>query len=218
MSIRLAISVEGPTEETFVKTVLCPYLMEKSSNLSTITPILIEHRPKRDKHNQSRKYKGGFVNLKNIKESLNRIIDDFDKITTLYDFYGFDNKGTKNKQQLEKDILNTISPNQQKKLIPYVQMYEFEGLLFSDPTVLGDCFYEQHYTVWANNILTKFNNNPETINDSKEDALSKRLEKKIENYDKVVHGSFIAMNIGIDTIKQKCPNFKEWVEKLENLI
>jgi hypothetical protein len=38
----------------------------------------------------------------------------------------------------------------------------------------------------------------------------------IEGYDKVVYGSLIALQIGIDAILEKCPHFNEWINTLSN--
>jgi hypothetical protein len=48
-------------------------------------------------------------------------------VTTLYDFYGFKKlSDNETKKTLEKKIKNGIKQGQQHKIIPYVQMYEFE--------------------------------------------------------------------------------------------
>jgi hypothetical protein len=56
--------------------------------------------------------------------------------------------------------------------------------------------------------------NPELINDGAETAPSKRLKVLIPKYDKVLHGSFIAIDTGLNTILKKCPRFKAWTEKI----
>ena len=71
--VRLAISVEGQTEEIFVKTILKPHLIQRNIY---IEPILLGR-------------KGGNVSLSRIKTDLNRLSNSFDKVTTLYDFYGY---------------------------------------------------------------------------------------------------------------------------------
>lgn len=47
-------------------------------------------------------------------------------------------------------------------------------------------------------------------------APSKRLLAIKENYDKVIEGNLIALEIGIEKILEKCPRFKAWIEKLIN--
>ena len=56
--------------------------------------------------------------------------------------------------------------------------------------------------------------NPEDINSSPEGAPSKRLLKIVPEYDKVIFGNIVAMEIGITSILEKCPRFRAWVESL----
>ncbi len=55
---------------------------------------------------------------------------------------------------------------------------------------------------------------PELINNSPETAPSKRLIAAIPDYNKVVVGICVAMDIGLEKIREKCPLFNEWVERL----
>ena len=61
------------------------------------------------------------------------------------------------------------------------------------------------------------NPNPETINNSKETAPSKRLTKYIRRFKKTSDSINITKNIGLAKIRIKCPNFNDWVTKLENI-
>ena len=118
--VRIGISVEGLTEERFVKTVLAPYLVVKNIY---ITPISI----------------GGGVNVDKVKSELKKIAFSFDYVTTLYDFYGFSRKEDgETKGSLEQRIIDAVHDGVKDKLIPYIQMYEFEGLLFSSPEAIAN--------------------------------------------------------------------------------
>jgi hypothetical protein len=77
----------------------------------------------------------GNISIDRVSRKLNSLVDNYDFVTTLYDFYGFGKRGLENdetKETLEKKIKESIKSNQQHKIIPYIQMYEFEALLFSD--------------------------------------------------------------------------------------
>lgn len=202
--VRLGISVEGITEERFVKSVLYDHLMAKGI---FIEPINMK----------------GNVSLARIKHELRQLVYDFDKITTFYDFYGFHGKTTnETKQSLEDKILNSITPSKQNDVIPYVQMYEFEGLLFTSPTILAQELVgnskDSHLdlTLWSTNILRQFSDDPEQINNSVLTAPSKRLEAHT-NYIKTIDGPKIAKSIGIEELKNKCQGFRIWMEKIESL-
>ncbi|HLO85357.1 MAG TPA: DUF4276 family protein [Nostocaceae cyanobacterium] len=58
---------------------------------------------------------------------------------------------------------------------------------------------------------------PEHINEDPNTAPSKRILKCCPGYDKPLHGSLIAIDIGLDVIRQQCQHFDKWLNKLENL-
>ena len=195
--IRVGILVEGTTEEIFVKKVLYAYLQPKGIDVISINL-------------------NGRVNVDKIAEDLNKMANGFYKITTLVDFYGFRGKTQYEiKASLEQRILKSVSEKIRHKVIPYVQMYEFEAFLFSNPDVLADGLGHPEFKGPAKKILESADNNPEKINNSKETAPSKRLEKV--GYRKTTHEPDIAGTIGIDNIRIKCPGFNGWITELEAL-
>ncbi len=194
--VRIGISVEGPTEERFVKVVLGPYLAQKGKY---ITPISM----------------GGGVNIDRAKSELKKIAYSFEYVTTLYDFYGFQKKqADETKESLEKKLTESVHEGVKGKLIPYIQMYEFEGLLFSCPESMEIVLKEGGVKKWADNTLKEFDHNPELINNSKETAPSKRLEKDT-GYRKMTHGPNIALEAGVDKIRNMCKGFDSWISRLE---
>lgn|SRR5690554_409851 len=200
--VRVGISVEGTTEERFVRMVLAPYLEQKQIY---ITPISM----------------GGDVKLGRVKSELKKIANSFDYVTTFYDFYGFKGKlDSDTKASLEQKMHSHAHASIQAKLIPYVQMYEFEGLLFSCPTAMGSVLthldFQATVEVWAQGILAQFESNPEKINDSPQTAPSKRLEGNT-NYRKTTHGPNIAKQIGMQKLRDVCAGFNDWVTRLEQL-
>ena len=58
---------------------------------------------------------------------------------------------------------------------------------------------------------------PELINDGAETAPSKRILKQIPEYDKVTAGWTVVEQIGLATLRHKCPHFNEWLTRLEQL-
>ncbi len=65
--------------------------------------------------------------------------------------------------------------------------------------------------------ITEQFDSPEEINDSPQTAPSKRLEALSPGYRKVAMGKVISEAIGIPTIRNKCPHFDEWLEKMEKM-
>ena len=102
--VRVGVSVEGATEERFIKMVLAPYLATRQVY---ITPISV----------------GGGINLDRIRSELKRMANSFSYVTTFYDFYGFQGREVgETKASLEEKIKQHTHSNVQAKLIPYVQV------------------------------------------------------------------------------------------------
>lgn len=116
-------------------------------------------------------------------------------------------------EKLREDIPEEF----QYGFLPYIQLHEFEGLLFSDGNAFRSVFSQGEADFEKlDNIITGFPN-PEEINDSPETAPSKRLIEAIPGYNKVVYGNIIAEQIGLQTIRDKCPLFNEWITGLESV-
>ena len=58
---------------------------------------------------------------------------------------------------------------------------------------------------------------PEDINDNFATAPSKRISGIVPRYDKVVSGLVLVMDIGLDVIRDACPRFGNWLDRLESL-
>ncbi len=209
--IRIGISVEGYTEDEFCKQVLRPYF---SSYGILIQPIIVT-----TKRNQcGKKFKGGCVNLDRIKSELSKILPNFDYVTTFYDLYGFDIDEAITADALEEKIRSLFPDNH--KLIPYIQKYEFETLLFSEPAYYETYFDNSNARIEMEHIITSCGS-VEAINNSVETAPSKRIckffDQYAEQYDKVFHGPSIIHDIGLERIMSECPRFKNWIDRLKDL-
>jgi hypothetical protein len=95
-------------------------------------------------------------------------------------------------------------------------MYEFEGLLFSSPSAIASVLQNDGPESWACGVLAQFDNDPEMINDSPETAPSKRLIDR-SSYRKKTYGPAIAAHIGLESLREKCAGFGEWITRLEGL-
>lgn len=214
---RVRILVEGQTEETFVNDILIPHL-----NNMGIYPYAF----------LIRKRGGSFAYERVRKEILNSLKEDQTLIcTTMVDFYGMpkdwpgrvDCQSLRNyrdkaqiiEQALAEDIVaemgNSWNPS---RFIPYVQMHEFEALLFSDTSILAP--NNSRISAQLECILQSFSC-PEEINDDYNTCLSRRIEQHIDNYVKTVDGIIAARKIGLAKMRQECPHFNEWITKLENI-
>lgn len=201
--IRLAISVEGQTEEEFVNQVLTEHLR----------PIGVESMPVS---------LNGNVTIERLASDIARLFWSFDAVTSLVDYYGFRDKYMFAPNQLEQRIGEVVyeklhRPMDQSRVIPYVQQYEFEGLLFSDVDAFRLAANASEVGIQElREVRTRFST-PEDINDNSETAPSKRIAKAIPRYNKVVDGSLIAKEIGLSTMRSVCPRFNAWITSLESL-
>ncbi len=205
--IRLAISVEGPTEEEFVKDFLADHLRERGVEP---TPILFGRARGRSA--------GGNVSVEQLVQEMTRLLHSFDAVTSLVDFYGFLNKGDRTVDELEEYLRQKLGHLWHPKgVFPYVQRHEFEGLLFSDVSVFAGLIETPDGSVEALQKIRSQFQTPEDINDNKDTAPSKRIKKVIPRYEKKVDGPLLAIEIGLDKIRTECPRFNDWVTSLESL-
>lgn len=201
--IRLAVSVEGQTEEEFVKRVLDEHLRPLGV---APEPILI----------------GGSVTVRRLAFDMALLYQSHDSVTSLVDFYGFPRKGDRTVEAIETHLREKIGERvgggwDENRVFPYVQMHEFEGLLFSDVEVFATQIDFPPDCMAALRAVREQFTTPEDINDSCETAPSKRIARAIPRYDKRLHGPILAEEIGLDRIRTECPRFDAWVRRLETL-
>ncbi|MEW6087786.1 MAG: DUF4276 family protein [bacterium] len=215
---KIHILVEGQTEETFVKRVFLPYF----GNKLYCNPVIA--RTKKVKSGLI--FKGGITSYEKVKNDIIRLLLDSSVciVTTMIDYYGFSSMVPfKDKIQghicfdrvaslenlFQKDI---NSP----RFIPYLQLHEFESLVFVSPEEIGKAFNNMRKVNEIAEIKRKFNSTEE-INDNPNTIPSKRLSNLFPSYQKTLHGPLITNRIGLNAIRKECKHFNLWLEKLENL-
>lgn len=209
--IRLSISVEGKTEREFVKSVLVEHLKPRDV---APTPILLGRaRRARD---------GGSVNIEKLASDMACLCHSFDAVTSLVDFYGFRDKGDKTIEKLEEQLKQAIKEKiprnlASKKIIPYIQKHEFEGLLFSNVAAFRVAINAPDRSVQELRKIRSSFPSPEDINDHPNTAPSKRIAGALSGYRKRLHGPLVAKETGIETIRKECARFRGWIKSLEAL-
>jgi hypothetical protein len=208
------IICEGQTEEEFVIRTLRPFF--SMHQIYDVRPILMS---------TSKGHKGGDIKydrLKfNIHELLKRELDII--VTTFIDFFKLKNdfpefeaaKQKSNKYErvtfLEHALAKAIN---NPRFIPYIQLHEFEGLLFSSKD--GFEFLPDIKPSNLSKLLLAVDEklNPEELNDGDLTAPSKRLEQLIPGFDKnkPFYGGIIAEVNTIHSILNRCSRFKKWTE------
>lgn len=210
--IRLCVICEGQTESEFVNGCLWPYL---SSQGVEVYPSTLKTRPGQQG--------GGNVTLQRLARHIRNEYPNTDYITTLVDYYGFKQRGSRTVEELESAILDAAlreKPNADvRRILPYVQRHEFEALLFSDITEFRWVLDGWNPTTEEKLIaIVETFLNPEDINDDPTTAPSKRLKTLFGNaYSKREHGPLIAEEIGLEKIRLRCPRFDRWLRRLTAL-
>lgn len=209
---RVHIFCEGQTEDVFVREVLSPHFQPLNIWLNS---IIIRTGPQG---------KGGVTSYRKMKWQVeNKCKEDATAwVTTLLDFYGLPSDFpamtsktdslTKAKAVENAFQMDIVQPN----FIANIVVHEFESLLFSAPTAFAEWFDDAHVVEILTRVRKSFAT-PEHIDDGQTSAPSKRILAVCDAYDKVYHGCLIALDIGLDTIRQECPLFDAWVKRLEGL-
>ena len=95
-------------------------------------------------------------------------------------------------------------------------LHEFEALLFVDPNKFKEWVDDESIIDSLHQIKASYSS-PEEINNSPQTAPSKRILGLIPDYNKVIQGTIIAMEIGLDEMRRQCLHFNKWLDCLENL-
>lgn len=220
------ILCEGQTELGFVETVLRPYLQNKG--VTGVKGILITTNKKKNARGGMLTYNHALTDLTLLQKT--KIDGDYERhiFTTMFDLYalpddfpGFEKcKAIRDPYlkvfNLENDFAAAIND---KRFIPYVQLHEFEALLFCGIEYITRLYPGCEKRCEQLTDALRRVGNPELINNSPETAPSKRIIKAIEedkkmHYNKPKTGKFVTYNIGIDELRTKCQHFNEWIEKL----
>ena len=221
--IRLHAIAEGQTEQAFVRHILAAHLAHFGVFADARCVLT-------SKDNRAGKtYRGGLVSyVKARADILAWLKEDGDghcRFTTLFDLYklpkdfpGYeDAKGVSDPyrrvEMLEAALAQDIDD---RRFIPYIQLHEFESLIFANPRQL-DWEYLEHDAAIRRLVNITNQTAPELINDGEETAPSKRILKEIPEYDKPGAGVAVVGKIGLPALREKCPHFAAWIKQLEEL-
>jgi len=225
-NVEVYIVVEGKTEQTFVRDILAPYLAPKGIYLTAMQIGKPGH-------------KGGNITFGRVQKDIDKLLQQRPDIyiSTMFDYFriagdwpgvvqirqqvqqgqslSVQDKSEILQQETSKRLRELLrAQNIEQRFIPYIEMHEFEALLFSDAEILAAKLQVPNGQI--KNILSDYDS-PEEINSAPDKAPSKRLEKLVTGYKKVIMGKVIAQSIGITKIRQECACFNAWVNKLEQL-
>lgn len=212
---RVIIICEGETEREFCKNVLAPHLIHHDIFIQS--PLI-------------KRSMGGMVRWSVLKKEIEtHLLEPNVIVSTLIDYYGLYQKhdfpnwimGERIADKclrmdfLENAMKEDIYKVVRHRYIPYLQLHEFEGLLFNDIQLFYDQVPKAELVGIAELKKTFADyDNPEMINNNRETSPSHRLKRIIKGYNKPLYGHYFAEAIGIEKIRAKSPRFNQWVENI----
>lgn len=227
--IRVNVVAEGQSELKFAKSSLNKYF---GGNPLVNSRCVMTSKDSKTNY----EYRGGLLKYQHAKRDILRWYkeDSTAYITTMFDFFrlpadfpGYEEAlSCQNHQEsvrileraLKEDIVSeTGSPDLEKRFIPYIQLHEFEALLFTDIKVLEYDYLDPEEIASIDQLYKETKAiPPEEINHGAQTAPSKRLLRAL-NYKKGDTVSELLDVIGIHRIREKCPHFSEWLDTLQGL-
>ena len=219
----VVVVCEGQTEEAFVKRTLAPAFMARRMLLQ---PRLIAT----SRHSAGGALTRGRV-LRFLRNTLRERVDVY--VTTLFDLYGLpvgfpgQSRGAAlvnphDRAAAVEAEFHTAVVDETKcrpdRFLPHIQPYEFESLLFSDPSRFATVEPEWRRFVGELENARRSAGTPEDVNDGPDTHPSVRLVRLLRpRYNKVRHGTAVSAAIGLDRIRAECPHFDAWLARMEAL-
>lgn len=218
---RVYVVVEGQTEESFVNGILAPALWPDQV---FVMPILLGPPG----------HKGGNPKYARLRKDVVKLLkqEPAAYCSTMLDFYALGGdfpgmplpanlssirKALHVEQAVKMDIAAELPDLRTGiRFLPYLQLHEYEGLLFSDPESFAAGIRQPNLTHPFQAIRRGFAT-PEDIDDSPDAAPSKQVLRAYAGYRKVVDGTLGAKAVGLEAMRRECPHFRAWLEQLQAL-
>lgn len=222
----LHILCEGQTEERFVKEVLSPYLQQFNIYPK---PILLLTSKKKNARGGMLSYAQAKRDLTILQKQFRDNNSELHLFTTMFDYYALPDDFPGVEESIDiQDVRSRISFLEDKfaedmgrgALIPYIQLHEFEALLFVDIIKLQTEYPLSSEKIRVLKEETDIYGDPEMINNSPDTAPSKRIIAALAqdyHYNKVQSGAAITSVIGIENLLDNCQHFKEWIENIKRI-
>jgi len=219
--LRLYIIVEGQAEKAFADQALTPYLANYN----------IEVKPRVVLTNRKLGKRGGILDFAKIEGDLIRLMrqdrHQEARFTTMLDLYALPNEfpgwdeAQRTSGPLEKVTTLEEALKQEfddERFHPYIQLHEFEALLYCDLGELQRRLSDSAHGIAALQSEVR-HLQPEEINEGATTAPSKRIIRHLPVYErsKVRVGAPAAAAIGLPNLRARCPHFDQWLTRLEQL-
>lgn len=215
--------VEGQTEATLINNFLVEHF--RAHQINHMDAILATTRQAYGKLSAE---KGGLPKYSKVRKQILDLLENssVNLVTTMFDFYRLpadfpgmqDDAATHGtcyqqvaylEDALKKDINHP-------RFMAYFSLHEVEALLFTQPEAIL-----QAAGVRDSGALKKLRSirdavqSPEEIN--KTHSPSRRIREIVESYRKVGNIVEAVKTIGLPAIRQECPHFNQWIERIESL-
>lgn len=227
-NVTVNIVVEGPSERNFLNSVVAPHLGVAGV---FILPSVVG----------SPGHKGGCIKFERVLTDIENYLKQRPDtlVSTMVDYFRLDvhwpgmlqiqerlNSGETISLSEKAEVLHRATFNAvqaklpeiaflEKRFVPYIQMHEFEALLFSDGDVLAERMGISPSRIEA--VIAEYDT-PEHINMDPEKAPSKRIEQLAGKYKKVRQSLPIAQEIGLSKMRQQCQLFNQWLNAFESKV
>jgi len=221
---RLYMTVEGQTEQQFASDVLVPHLAAFGVMLAKARLTGMESR------RQGRIPKGGMAKfarpLGDMKRWLREQKSPDAHFTMMVDFYAIPNDfpGFEKAKELsdpyrrvevlEKALADEMADD---RFIPYLQVHEFDALVLSKPAAFDLQFDDRQKATEELVEMCGQYKSPEQINEGRDSHPKARIKNLFPDYHENVDGPNLAHDIGLETMRQACPHFDQWLTTLEKL-
>ncbi|MDX2181666.1 MAG: DUF4276 family protein [Bryobacteraceae bacterium] len=186
---------EGQTEARFVKEVLT----------DNFIPIL------QDGHD--------FHRLKKLVRGLLRTPRKL--VTTMIDLHAIASDFPRREELLNKDPYLRVRGMElamaeavgDDRFLPHLQLHDFEALVLSDPTCLERLFPHRRAEIARLAKSIRDFDSPEKIDKGHPPA--HRIREQVAEYNKSAYGFRLVQDIGLSTIRDKCPHFNKWLDEVK---
>ena len=189
--VRLHMIVEGQTEETFVKTMLVEYLGYHN--------IVVDVRLVETSRRKATIYRGGMTNYPKARKDLERWMKEDGNsdahFTTMFDLYRLpDDFPEYDASKINMDPYDRVDKFfkahlQETSITPglfwYIQLHEFEALLFSEPAQFHVVFVEERQAVRNLQSVREGFKSPELIDDGATTAPFETISSRRSRHTKV---------------------------------
>ena len=218
--IRLHVVVEGQTEEAFVNAVVVDHLGH--FDISTDVRV-VETGPG---------HKGGVLRYDRARRDLGRWLKEDQnhdaRFTTLFDLYALPATFPdfeKTRHLPPRDRVRALEAAfgkdvDDRRFVPHLQLHEFEALVLCGLPQLATRFIEHRKAIEELAVELSAFDSPELVDDGVATAPSKRIIAKVPEYAgaKVSAGPLVAAQVGLTTLREKCPHFHSWISSLEHRV